>query len=1032
MTLKLICGPTGSGKTARAIEAFLAALDRGEKAVFIAPSGPDARHFKRRILSIRSVLTDGMVTTFDGLYKEFQEDSDDPKRTLSGTGRDLLLKAVAGGPGKPEMLAGSARFDGFISELSALIGELEELGIEPARLGKELKDWAAGDKWRQGLNQDLFRLYEEYMAALKDQGALDAEQVARQAVNRLAGEPALLGFSTVVVDGFYDFTPLELELISALTEAAVELVITLPYGEGKAALAAPGHYLEILGPGADVEMLESPTSDDRDQAIAHIAGNLFEQDAGKIDAAGAVTVLQAAAVRGQAELVAAQVLKLWREDKIALDDIAVVSRGFGADSLALASAFADFGIPFDLSAPVGLVDTPVGRVAAAALDLAAGQGGRESLLRYLRTAMPAGEQDKVDELDRYARSHGVEDQVALIVDWNNHRYGRPLAEIDRLARAAGKSLEALAAELLEILRGQVRTTAGAAIGELNLDIASLESLANLCEETSSIAAKLGELHSHSPGAAEEPAGSWELKLLRDSIDKATVRLRSGARRDCVRLLDPHRLLNQRFDVIFLCGLLEGQFPALGSENSFLGDSDRNWLSQNTGLKLPSRDLHLEEERFLFYRTLTRARHKIFLCYPYCDDEGKPTIRSLFVDDTLDLFEEKAGDPVAKSIGDVVFSAGTTPTATQALLTIASLSPGDIRPAATDARLLKIAKAVSLDDRLERCLRATLPNWPQVSDEIKSRLGELEFFRVTELETYLKCPFRYFIEKIVRPVSMEPEAAARTRGSAVHAVLKDFFNALKPAKVLLTTADDAQLKEARRIMGELLDEKLGPAATDLETMIMRIELGSHLDRLIERERRMRPQFEPHQLEWGFGTCDGKPGGRYDEETMLKFEDVKLCGRIDRVDIRKGTNQAIVIDYKTSMDDNLPRQKHFKKSGTIQVPLYMLALREIWGLEPVGGEYYGIVGKRRRGLYLKEFADILGKDSGEPFPGEFVEAEVFEEIIETARGLALKAAQGIRSGCFDCEPRENSNCKYCNFGGVCRFVSLPPSMAGSEQQ
>ncbi|MBK5225368.1 MAG: PD-(D/E)XK nuclease family protein [Thermoleophilia bacterium] len=1030
MTLKLICGPTGSGKTTRAIEAFLAAMDRGEKAVFIAPSGPDARHFERRILSIRSVLTDGKVTTFDGLYKEFLEDSDDQKRILSGTERDLLLKAVAGGPGKPEMLAGSARFDGFISELSGLIGELEELGIEPARLGKDLKDWAARDKWRQGLNQDLFRLYEEYKAALEDQGAQDAEQAARQAVDRLAGAPALLGFSTVVVDGFYDFTPLELELVNALAKAAVELVITLPYREGSAALEAPAHYFEILGQGADVEMLESPTTDDRDQAITHIAGNLFEQDVDKVDAGGAVTVLQAAAVRGQAELVAAQVLKLWREDEIALDDMAVVSRGYGADSLALASAFTDFGIPFDLSAPVGLVDTPVGQAAAAALDLAAGQGGRGSLLRYLRSAIPVGEQYKVDEFDRYARSLGVEDQSTLMWEWNRQG-GRPLAEIDRLAKAAGESLEALAAKLLEILRGQVQAVAIAAIGELDLDIASLESLASLCEETSSIAEKLGELHSHSPGAPEEPAGSWELKLFRDSIDNASVRLRSGARRDCIRLLDPHRVLNQRFDVVFLCGLLEGQFPALGSENSFLGDSDRAWLSENTSLKLPSRDLRLDEERFLFYRTLTRARHKIFLCYPYCDEEGKPTIKSLFVDDTLDLFEENSWDSVEKSIGDVAFSAGTAPTATQALLTIASMSPGDVRPAATDARLLNIAKTANLDDRLERCLRATLPNWPQVGEEIKNRLSELEFFRVTELETYLKCPFRYFIEKIVRPESMEPEDAALTRGSTVHDVLKDFLNALKPAEVLLATADDGQLKEARRIMSGIFDEKLGPAATDLESMIMRIELGSHLDRFIERERRMRPQFEPYQLEWGFGICDGKPGGRYDEETMLKFDDVKLCGRIDRVDIHKGTNQAVVIDYKTSVDDNLPPQKHFERTGTIQVPLYMLALREIWGLEPVGGEYYGIVGKRRRGLYLDAFADILGKDSSEPYSGEFVEAEVFEEIIETARRMALEAAEGIRSGCFDCKPREEKTCKYCNLGGVCRVASLSPSMAGSEQ-
>ena len=76
-------------------------------------------------------------------------------------------------------------------------------------------------------------------------------------------------------------------------------------------------------------------------------------------------------------------------------------------------------------------------------------------------------------------------------------------------------------------------------------------------------------------------------------------------------------------------------------------------------------------------------------------------------------------------------------------------------------------------------------------------------------------------------------------------------------------------------------------------------------------------------------------------------------------------------------------------------------------------------------------MLGKDSGEPYPGEFVEAEVFEEIIKTARRLALEAAQGIRAGCFDCKPREESTCDYCKLGGVCCVASLPPSPAGSAQ-
>jgi len=166
-----------------------------------------------------------------------------------------------------------------------------------------------------------------------------------------------------------------------------------------------------------------------------------------------------------------------------------------------------------------------------------------------------------------------------------------------------------------------------------------------------------------------------------------------------------------------------------------------------------------------------------------------------------------------------------------------------------------------------------------------------------------------------------------------------------------------------------------------------------------------------------------GGRYDENTMLQFGDIKLCGRIDRIDLRGGKTQAVVIDYKTSSDTNLTEQAKFNATGTIQVPLYMLAAREIWGFEPVGGEYYGILGKRRRGVYLHEFKDILGLDSGEPYENEFVDGDEFEACIETARDQAIGAAAGIRAAEFPCRPLDEKSCEYCDYGDICRKDTLP---------
>lgn len=1058
MPLKLICGPIGSGKTARAIEAFLAAIDGGESAVFIAPSRPDQRHFQRRILDSRPVLAGGRIMTFDDLLDEFLEDETDPPRVLASAERFMLLRAVADGPGKPETLAASSNFDGFITELADLINELEESGVRPESLGKGLKAWAGADPWRRGLNQDLFRIYDEYQAILEDQNAEDAAQSARRAVDLLIEDHSHLGYQTIIVDGFHDFTPLQLELIGALREAAAELIVTLPYQEGKAALGTPARYFELLKPGAEVELLNEIFEDDRVPAIRHIAEDLFEEDAGKIAAGSAVTVLQAAGVRGQAELVAAEVLKLWREEKTGLDDMAVVTHSHGPDSLAVASAFADFGIPFEMSAPVPLISTPVGRTAAAALDLAAGiagiagmsgssgssanrsnssitgTGGAGSLLAYLRSPLPVAEAEKVDEFDRFSRTLNSDDPSVLMLEWN-HLDGRPLEEIDRLVQAAALGLEPLASELTDIMRGLVRTGAtDASVEKMEMDATALKNLISVCKEAARAGEPLGELQSRTESAESVPPGTRELRLLRDCIDKAVWRPRSGSGRNCVRLLDPHRVLNQRFDAIFVCGLLEGQFPSLGRESAFLNDVDRDWLRENAGLPLEANNQRLDEERFLFQRTLTRARRRIYLCYPYCDQKGEPTVRSLFVDDTLDLFEGDVMDPHSKKswetrarrIGNVAFRTAEAPTADQALLSLASRNPGGSPGAVTALGELKTAAAdAGLEERLQQSIEAIEPNWPHIGDEVKERLAEQEYFKVTELERYLRCPFGFFMEKVVRPQPLERDEFALVRGSAVHAILHTFFDELKPGKIFLPKADDGQIEQARRIMRHIVSEELAKMGDDLRSEITRIELMSHLDRFIDRERTVRPEFMPYDCEMSFGICDKAEGGvsgRYDENTMLQFGDIKLCGRIDRVDLREGKNQAVVIDYKTSSDGNLPMQAKFAEKGTIQVPLYMLAVREIWGFEPIGGEYYGILGQRRRGVYLKKFEDILGLASKEPCDKDFVDEGDFEACIETAKNQAIGAVAGIRSGNFPCEPLDDKSCDYCDYGDICRKKTL----------
>ncbi|MHB8792544.1 MAG: PD-(D/E)XK nuclease family protein [Thermoleophilia bacterium] len=1019
--LKLICGPTGSGKTTRAIEAFLAAIDRGESAAFIAPSRPDCLHFERRILESRPVLAGGGVNTFDEILRETIAGEADSPRLISEVERHILIRAIMDGPGMPETLRESSQYDGFIEELLGLIDDLEGAGVGSVELGEGLKEWAGDDAWRQGFNKDLFRIYKEYEAVMAEKGVEDSARREHRASMILGGDTSILEYGTIVVDGFHDFTPLQMDLLTSLRESGAELLVTLPYMEGKAALTAPGYFFDQLSEDADVVFLEATYEDDRVPAIRHIAEQLFEENQEVRPADGAVIVLQAAGVRGQAELVAAEVLRLWREDGIELDDMAVVTRGPGADTLAMATVFDDYGIPYEMHAKVPLASAAVGSTAIAALSLAAAlelpgacDDGAERLTAYLRSPLYLADPDTIDGFDRHLRSLRGAKLEDLMLEWKK-RSNRPLDEVDRLLAASRQGMESLADELMATMRTLVK--AGSRKNGLEAiasDAKALNDLASICADIS-CAQDLVFDYPQAQIAEDITPGSRKAHRIIRVIEAAATRPPSGSRRNCLRLLDPHRVLNQRFDAVFVCGLLEGQFPNRGRDNVFLTMGDREWLRENSSIALKTDALRLDEERFLFQRTLTRARLKAYLCYPYCDQAGKPMVPSLFVTDTLDLFEEGSVGARNKSISEVSFRIEEAPNSQQALLALASIDSGDLsRSPALLKGLEKAAATVGLDQRLKHCLESRVPKWAVLGEEIKGRLAEKDYFHVTELERYLECPFRYFVEKLVRPQPLEADDFFLVRGSVIHDILCEFYRTMQKASVDLAHAKEGQIAEARRIMAALVDEKAAVFGDDLKSGVVRSELAVHLDRFISREQDIRPEFSPHKLEWRFGTCDA---GLPDEKSMIKLGDVKLCGRVDRIDSRGKINQAIVIDYKTGAISTESSQAKFAEKGKFQVPIYMYAVQEILGFEVLAGEYCSVLRNGRRGLYLEEYADALGKGSRETVKTDFVDQETFEERLETARKQAKEAADGIRNGSFDCKQSEDT-CKYCGLDCLCR--------------
>src|SRR4029453_12352447 len=103
------------------------------------------------------------------------------------------------------------------------------------------------------------------------------------------------------------------------------------------------------------------------------------------------------------------------------------------------------------------------------------------------------------------------------------------------------------------------------------------------------------------------------------------------------------------------------------------------------------------------------------------------------------------------------------------------------------------------------------------------------------------------------------------------------------------------------------------------------------------------------------------------------------------------RAIVQDYKAGK--TAPSARDIERELRLQIPLYMLVLRDLVGLEPLGGVYRPLAGDRKaRGL--------LRSDARDDVPGfvrrDYLEDDGFWAQVEGARETARTFAGRIREG------------------------------------
>jgi RecB family exonuclease len=1007
MPLKLIHGPPNSGRAGLIRGGFMAALERDP--VLVVPTVDDVFAFERELCAAGATLG-GAAMTFGALFRTIATAGGVPPGAELSPAQRLRAIAVAVAARRRALgpLRRSASRPGFDRAFERLLDELQGAGVEPDAVAA-----SAATLEGSAYLGDIATLYAGYAEVRAGTGRVDSHGIAREAIALLRRDGSFRSGQPVFLYGLDDLTPNQFDLVAALAERT-EVSVALPFEAGNAALEARSRLLgelrQRIGAAAEVVTEAAPGNTESELLFGLARGIGFTPTAA-LEPDEDLTLLRSAGVRGEAEAIATEVSKLVAggADPAA---IAIALRDPARRGGPIAAALEANGIATALEAELAVAGTAVGGALVALLGAEFGSGRAAELLRYLRG--PSGfSPGRVDWLERSLRRGRIEDAATALALWQGEE-GEPPRDLLRLREAAARSTASLAAEVGRLaatmasrpLRGEGD---GPALGPGDgLELRAASAIASALGEL----AELGEL---APAPVELAA----------TVAALEFRVWSGPVEGRVRIASPYRLRAGRFDHVFVGSLQDGEFPRRDrGGDPFLTEAQRESLG------LEARRDPEAEERYLFGVCLALPRRRLFLSYRDSDENGGAESRSPLLDDVRALLapapDGSSPDPVEEAItrsrdlARVVGPLAEAPSEDELARALAAHGPEAEAGALARAVGLDAALAARVGARIARAREAEAAArapGPLANPAAIASLAAVGAYGGTTIEGFDLCSYRWFVSHELDPQPLDPVPDPLVQGGLMHESLDRLYKERPGGDPLPRPGSlAAWTGRGREIVAAVVAER---------------ELGSHpaeramarrVERLLERflaeeAARETGGFEPWLLEAAFGEYEEA------ERPSLELDGWGLHGAIDRVD-RAADGRALVIDYKLS-GSVTPREK-FEEQAKLQLPLYLLAVAEHWGAEPIGGLYHPLRGtsvRRPRGVVVEEAAVELG-DYG-LYSRDVVDAEELEELLADSRRRAGAIVARMRAGDIRRDPgprrglRGHDTCPpFCDFAPICR--------------
>jgi ATP-dependent helicase/nuclease subunit B len=1073
--LELLAGPAHPDKLDAVFQLALERMDTARHTSFLwlVPSRWQAKKIGLRLVqnSRSSLLADSSVLALDEWFVDWTTSLAKPP--LPAALSRLFVEDALSENSANDLTGGHATTSGIADAINRLFRDLEHKGIKE-------EDLPAGSAREKALRA-LYAGYTNRIASRWNTTndllqALSQQQIAT-ALQRSSAPLELL-----IITGFSAWPNYFQPVFDALSEHSQETHIVLDYETERPQLYAPTEslYQFAKARASHIQFYKPPTP----HAAQEVAAQLFARTS--IRCPASISIDSCDDRLDETVYIARQIRRLHSEQNADLGGIRIACADLNRYLPLLCEVLPQHGIPFYCARGVPLSATPLSKIVHAILDAVLENYSRRSLLRLLSLPWVSllstdGTPFSLEVFDAWARNlpptegrsgwlQAVDRRSAYLErERENLRNGGAVSEdIDDPQQwrqdleddlAALRPLRGALENLFTALRPFERLLAIDAFRDALHGAFSAFSVAQHIAQHASTAnahgaSLLGQAHTHfahlldifSSAMPVLKRQRWSTRELSSLLRTAMANTFITSQRDArgVEIVDLHESRSTPCDVLFVGGLNEGELPRPFKSDLFFDDAQRQTLH------LDSSENSTAGDRLLFYQTCCTPRHHLYLSYPL--REGNTTLtRSPFVEEIANLLA--TDDPAKQSPHPV----------DEAMYTRADLHRsigrglGAKSPAATKAHeLFTLGRANAvLSPALNRLYHGLMiegqrsststlsPYDGIIADEqaraaIGNRLGPQHAFSTTQLETYGRCPFRFFAERLLNIKSLEDPDADTTaieRGNLVHRILYHFYSERRTtsgARPVNPEHLEQDLVRMRQIgYREAEDMKLGGFfwQRELERLLGSGEAGSRegvIERFLRLEAAAAEPATPTHFELSFGSYEGMgPRDPHSASTAFTIgEDeqvVRLFGKIDRID-RTADSYFIIYDYKTG---HPPRVSDIARGLNLQLPLYLLAVEKLLGesgLEQGMAAAYLLLRDLEECGRSALFADEQGRTNTYTAASKrgLLPHDAFRQALAEVKQHAISYAASMRAGIFNVTTHEPTRvCLHCPYAQSCRL-------------